>query len=153
LKGKTIADILEMTVDEASVFFADGSKLLEKLQLLKTLGLSYLKLGQNSQTFSGGEAQRIKIAYELLNSNPTAKQKLYIFDEASRGLHQSDLIFLLQTFQEILKQKHTIIAIEHNPDVIKKAQYISELHDGRLVFEGTLSELKEAKNSLTSKYL
>ena len=151
LKGKNIAEILQMTVAEALLFFSTDKVLKHKLELLDTLGLSYLNLKQESKSFSGGEAQRIKIAKELLSNNKG--QKLYIFDEASRGLHHSDLKYLLQMFSKLISEGHSIIAIEHNIDIINKAKYIIDLHDGKIVYKGELKGIRNNPNSLIAKYI
>jgi len=150
-KHKNIAEILEMTVGEALRFFEKETQLTKKLELLTRLGLSYLKLGQSSLTFSGGELQRLKIAHELLNQK--ASSQLYVFDEASRGLHQTDLKYLLQTFKLLLEKGHTIIAIEHQPDIIRNAQHLVEIHNGELVYQGKVEGLKTVQKSLTAKYI
>ena len=150
-KNNSIADILEMNVSEAMKIFNNNTAIRNKLEILDSLGLSYLKLGQNSHEFSGGEAQRIKICRELISRNQFSK--LFIFDEASRGLHTTDLIYLLQTFKQLILQGHTIIAIEHNTDIIKHAQHIVDLHLGRVLFEGDINDLKQIKESYTARYL
>ena len=148
---KSIADILEMSVLEALQFFKDNKTVIKKLQWLRYLGLSYLKIGQSSHEFSGGEAQRIKICRELISSEPSSK--LFIFDEASRGLHSKDLIYLLQTFKQLMTQGHTVIAIEHNTEIIKYAQHIVDLHLGKVLFEGSIEGLKQNRDSYTARYL
>jgi excinuclease ABC subunit A len=147
-REKNISEVLEMSVEEATIFFSGEKKIFEKLNLLRSLGLSYLKLGQNSHEFSGGEAQRIKIAKVLLSN--LGEKNLYVFDEASRGLHKSDLKFLLRMYSQILKLGHTIIAIEHNPLIIKEAQYIVDLHNGEITYQGNL---KDIKGTLIEQYL
>ena len=148
LRNKNIAGILRMTVLEAIAFFSDEKKIVEKLNILNELGLSYLKLGQNSTEFSGGEAQRLKIAKNII-SNPNDKY-LYIFDEASRGIHSSELHYLIRMFNKLLKEGHTVIAIEHNPNIIKKAQYIVDLHEGKLTYQGNIENIN---GTLIEKYL
>ncbi len=148
---KSIADILEMNVLEALQFFKDNKTVIKKLRWLKHFGLSYLKLGQSSHEFSGGESQRIKICRELISSKPSSK--LFIFDEASRGLHSKDLIYLLQTFKQLIIQGHTVIAIEHNTEIIKYAQHIVDLHLGKVLFEGSIEGLKQNRDSYTARYL
>ena len=148
LMHKNISEILDMSINEAALFFKNNKAISRKLETLKTLGLSYLKLGQNSHEFSGGEAQRISIAKTLILNN--TDQNLYIFDEASRGLHLSDLNFLIQMFNELLSAGHTIIAIEHNPDIIKRAEYIIDIHNGNITYQG---ELKQIRGTLIEKHL
>lgn len=150
-KHFNMAELLDLSIAEAQNVFLEETIIKNKLDLLEQLGLSYLKLGQSSHNFSGGEAQRIKIAKLLLEKN--SLPKLFIFDEASRGLHQSDLKHLLQTFKSLLTKGHTIIAIEHQIDIIKKAQWLVDIHEGRLIYQGGLKGLKIVKNSLTANYI
>lgn len=151
LRNKTISEILELTIDEALLFFRKDTKIKLKLELLAKLGLTYLKLGQSSTEFSGGEAQRLKIARILIEKDNS--RKLFIFDEASRGLHSSDLRFVLQMFEELISKGHTVIAIEHHSQIISRAQHIVDLHNGKLAFQGSVSELKKQKSNRTGKYL
>jgi excinuclease ABC subunit A len=164
-EGKTIVDILEMTIDQCIEFFeehnANGgtvSRIIAKLKPLADTGLGYLKLGQSSNTLSGGEAQRIKLASFLIkgsNENPT----LFIFDEPTTGLHFHDIKKLLDSFNALIAKGHSIIVIEHNPDVIKSADWIIDLGPeggdagGNLVFEGVPEDLVKHQASYTAKYL
>jgi excinuclease ABC subunit A len=160
--GKNIADILDMTVDEAILFFNDGSnhgkRIVGKLKPLQDTGLGYVHLGQASSTLSGGEAQRIKLASFLTlgnNQPPT----LFIFDEPTTGLHFHDIKKLLDAFNALIEQGHSILIIEHNMEVVKCADWVIDLgpeggdEGGNLVFEGTPEEMTKSKNSFTAKYL
>ncbi|MCX8473775.1 MAG: ATP-binding cassette domain-containing protein, partial [Sediminibacterium sp.] len=158
-KNKNIHDILTMTVDEAIDFFTNDKNVVDLITPLKEVGLGYLKLGQNSMTLSGGEAQRIKLATYLLPSKSKTIPYLFIFDEPTTGLHSLDITNLLTSFQKLIKQGHTIICIEHNTDVINAADWVIEIgpeggqNGGNLIFEGTLANLKKFTNSITAKYL
>ncbi len=159
---KNIADILDMTVDEAISFFDDGTnhgkRVVTKLKPLQDTGLGYVHLGQSSSTLSGGEAQRIKLASFLTqgsNQSPT----LFIFDEPTTGLHFHDIRKLLDAFNALILQGHSILIIEHNMEVVKCADWIIDLgpdggdEGGNLIFEGTPEEMVKNKNSFTAKYL
>ena len=156
-KGKTIYDVLEMTVKEAMEFFSSHPKIYEKLKFLDEVGLSYIKLGQPAPTFSGGESQRIKIASEL--SKSTISNNLYILDEPTTGLHFADIEKLLKALYKLVEKGNTVIVIEHNLDVIRNSQYIIDLgpeggeKGGYLVYQGELEGIKNVKNSWTGKYL
>ena len=157
---KNIADILELSVDEAIAFFTTNneSKLASKLQPLHDVGLGYVKLGQSSNTLSGGEAQRIKLALFLSKGN-TAEKTLFIFDEPTTGLHFHDINKLLNSFYALIEKGHSIICIEHNMDVIKCADWIIDLgpeggdKGGKIVFEGTPEKMIKSKKSITGKFL
>ena len=157
---KNIADILELSVDEAIAFFTTNneSKIASKLQPLHDVGLGYVKLGQSSNTLSGGEAQRIKLALFLSKGN-TAEKTLFIFDEPTTGLHFHDINKLLNSFYALIEKGHSIICIEHNMDVIKCADWIIDLgpeggnKGGKIVFEGTPEQMIKDKNSITGKFL
>lgn len=162
-RGKNIFDILSMTVDDAISFFGEdtsnqGKKIVNRLKPLQDTGLGYVQLGQSSSTLSGGEAQRIKLASFLglgTNQPPT----LFIFDEPTTGLHFHDIRTLLDAFNALISQGHSIIIIEHNPDVIKCADWIIDLGPeggdggGQIVFEGTPEEISKSKTSVTGKYI
>ena len=160
VEGKNIYDILELTVDDAIAFFAEHkfNKIVTKLQPLQDVGLGYVKLGQSSSTLSGGEAQRVKLASFLATGNKD-QHTLFIFDEPTTGLHFDDIKKLLKSFNALLDQGHSIIVIEHNPDVIKCADWIIDLgpgggtHGGNLVFQGLPEDLVKEKASATAKYL
>ena len=168
-REKNIYDVLEMSVDEAIAFFgegdrgkqktdAGGSDVARKLGPLSEVGLGYIKLGQSSDTLSGGEAQRVKLASFLGKGNGQGKL-LFIFDEPTTGLHFHDIKKLLASFNALIEQGHSVIVIEHNTDVIRSADWVIDLGPeagdggGNLVFAGTPSQLKKVKESHTGKYL
>jgi excinuclease ABC subunit A len=160
-KGKNIWDVLNMTVNQASEFFSGNNptekKIVKKLNALKQVGLGYVKLGQSSSTLSGGESQRVKLAYylSLEKSDPT----IFIFDEPTTGLHFHDIKKLLESFNALIERGHTIIIIEHNMDVIKCADYIIDLgpeggdKGGTIIATGTPKEISECPDSYTGHYL
>lgn len=156
-KGKSIADVLDMSVKEALEFFDSIPSIKNKLQTLNDVGLDYIKLGQSATTLSGGEAQRIKLASEL-NKRATGKT-LYLMDEPSVGLHWADLDKLIKIVQKLADQGNTILIIEHNLDLIKVADYIIDLGPeggnggGQIVAQGTPKEVAKNKNSFTGQYL
>ncbi len=156
-KGKSIADVLNMTVDEAYRFFINHPQISRKLELLKRVGLDYIKLGQSSLDLSGGEAQRIKLSKEL--SARSTGQTLYILDEPTTGLHFEDIKQLLSVLHEFVEQGNTVIVIEHNLEVIKTADWIIDLGPGggagggTVVAVGTPEAVAQNPNSLTGKYL
>jgi len=156
-KGKTISDVLDMSVKEALEFFENIPAIKRKLQTLNDVGLDYMKLGQSATTLSGGEAQRIKLASEL-NKRSTGKT-LYLLDEPSVGLHWADLDKLAKILQALADQGNTILMIEHNLDLIKIADHIIDLgpeggnEGGRVVAQGTPQEVMNCKDSYTGKYL
>ncbi len=156
-KGKSIADVLDMTVNEAVEFFDAMPKLRRKLQTLKDVGLGYITLGQQSTTLSGGEAQRVKLATELSRSD-TGKT-LYILDEPTTGLHFEDIRILLGVLQKLVDKGNTVLVIEHNMDVIKVADWIVDLGPdggragGCITFAGTPEQLALQKNNFTGQYL
>ena len=156
-KGKTISDVLDMTVEEALKFFENIPKIKSKIQTLYDVGLGYIKLGQPSTTLSGGEAQRVKLATEL--SKKATGKTLYILDEPTTGLHIADVHKLIDILQRLVDTGNSIIVIEHNLDLIKTADYIIDLGPeggdagGRLLFAGTPSEMKMCEKSVTAEYL
>ena len=157
---KNISDILHMTVDEALEFFKenDEQKIVTKLKPLQEVGLGYLQLGQSSSTLSGGEAQRVKLASFLVKGVSNDKT-IFIFDEPSTGLHFHDINKLLTSLQALIELGHSVIVIEHQPDIIKSADYIIDIgpeagkHGGEVVFAGTPEDLIKDKKSHTAKYL
>ena len=167
-QGKNIDDILNMSVEEAIKFFsaqkdAEAKSIAKKLQPLVDVGLSYIRLGQSSSTLSGGESQRIKLAY-FLSMNDTgdrqnAKKILFIFDEPTTGLHFYDVEKLLKAFDALLDKGHSVIVVEHNLDVINAADWIIELgpeagdFGGKVIFEGTPEQLAKSGKTYTAKYL
>ncbi len=167
-KEKNIDDILNMSVEEAIAFFSAQSEneaktIARKLQPLMDVGLSYIKLGQSSSTLSGGESQRVKLAYFLsmndAESSSRAKRILFIFDEPTTGLHFYDVEKLLRSFDALLAKGHSIVVVEHNLDVIKAADWVIDLgpdagdNGGSLVFEGTPEDMAEGSDTFTARYL
>lgn len=156
-KGKSIADVLDMTVEDALTFFEAFPKIKSKLQTLYDVGLGYIKLGQSSTTLSGGEAQRVKLAYEL-HSKITPKT-LYILDEPTTGLHVDDIKRLMEVINRIADNRATVIIIEHNLDVIKLADYIIDMgpeggnKGGTVIFSGRPEDLVKVSKSYTGQYL
>jgi excinuclease ABC subunit A len=156
-KGKSIADVLEMSVEEALQFFAKIPKLRRRLQTLHDVGLDYIKLGQPATTLSGGEAQRVKLAAEL--SKVATGKTLYILDEPTTGLHFADIEKLLEVLQRLVDNGNTVLVIEHNLDVIKQADWIVDLGPeggeagGELIVEGTPEEVAEVEESSTGQFL
>ncbi len=156
-KGKSIYDVLEMTVDEGVEFFANIPKLARKLQTLQDVGLGYIKIGQPATTLSGGEAQRVKLATEL--SKRATGRTIYILDEPTTGLHTADVHKLIEVLQKLVDTGNTVLVIEHNLDVIKCADYIIDLGPeggdggGTVVKCGTPEEIAKCKESYTGKYL
>ena len=156
-KGKTIADILDMTVDEAVEFFRPLPRIYRKMQTLQDVGLGYIKLGQPATTLSGGEAQRVKLATEL--SRRATGRTIYILDEPTTGLHTADVHKLLEVLQRLVDVGNTVLVIEHNLDVIKQADWIVDLgpeggdRGGQIVAEGTPEEVCENPNSYTGVFL
>ena len=156
-KGKNISDVLNMTIEEAVIFFENIPKVQAKLKILHDVGLGYLKIGQSATTLSGGEAQRVKLAKEL--HKRITENTLYILDEPTTGLHTDDVKRLLKVIDHIVNLGATVIIIEHNLDVIKVADYIVDLGPeggdlgGEIVAVGTPEEVSNNKNSFTGEYL
>lgn len=156
--GKSVFDVLEMSVDEAIEFFADEKAIKTAIQPLQDVGLGYIKLGQSSDTLSGGEAQRVKLA-SFLGKGKGIGHMLFVFDEPTTGLHFHDIKKLLASFNALIEQGHSLIVIEHNTDVIKSADWIIDLGPeagdagGNLVYAGVPSGIKKVKESYTGKYL
>ena len=156
-KGKTISDVLNMTVEEALEFFSSVSKIKHKLQTLVDVGLSYVKLGQSATTLSGGEAQRVKLASEL--QRKATGKTVFVLDEPTTGLHSSDVRKLIEVLQRLVNNGDTVLVIEHNLDVIKSADYIIDIgpeggdEGGTIVAAGTPEEIAEVPESYTGKYL
>jgi excinuclease ABC subunit A len=168
-KEKNINDVLEMSVDEAMEFFKDDSKsgddVAKKIKPLSDVGLGYIKLGQSSDTLSGGEAQRVKLASFLGKGKARPDDSvgrghvLFIFDEPTTGLHFNDIKKLLASFNALIEQGHSILVIEHNIDVIRSADWVIDLGPeagdggGSLVYAGVPAGLKKVKESWTAKYI
>lgn len=156
-KGKSIYDILNMTVDEAVEFFVNMPRIKRKIETLKDVGLGYIKLGQSSTTLSGGEAQRIKLAAEL--SKRSTGKTMYILDEPTTGLHMADVDKLVDIIQRLTDAGNTVLVIEHNLDVIKTADYLIDLgpeggdKGGKVIFSGTPEEIVKCSKSYTGKFL
>ena len=156
-KGKSIYDVLEMTVEEALAFFKNVPKIARKLQTLYDVGLGYVKVGQPATTLSGGEAQRVKLATEL-SKRPTGRT-VYILDEPTTGLHTADVHKLIDVLQTLVDAGNTVITIEHNLEVIKTADYIIDLGPeggdagGTIVAAGTPEEICKVPESYTGQYL
>ena len=156
-KGKSIADVLDMTVDDAVEFFSAIPKIYKKMVTLQEVGLGYIRLGQAATTLSGGEAQRVKLATEL--ARRSTGKTLYILDEPTTGLHAEDIRKLLDVLQKLVDGGDTVIVIEHNLDVIKTADYIIDLgpeggnRGGTIVATGTPEQIAKVKESYTGKFL
>ena len=163
-RGKSIYDVLEMTVDDAIAFFGEEEKnatcrrIVERLQPLQDVGLGYIKLGQSSSTLSGGESQRVKLA-SFLTKDSAQGGVMFIFDEPTTGLHFHDISKLLAAFNALIERGHTIVIVEHNMDIIKCADWVVDLGPeagtagGRVVFEGTPRELEKCPESRTGEFL
>ncbi len=157
-KSKSIFDVLEMSVDEAIEFFGEEKNIRQAIQPLHDVGLGYIKLGQSSDTLSGGEAQRVKLA-SFLGKGKGAGHMLFIFDEPTTGLHFHDIQKLLASFQALIEQGHSLIVIEHNTDVIKSADWLIDMGPeagdagGQVVYAGVPSGIKKSKESYTAKFL
>jgi excinuclease ABC subunit A len=156
-KGKSISDVLDMSVEEALQFFAKIPKLRRRLQTMHDVGLDYIRLGQPATTLSGGEAQRVKLSSEL--SKVATGRTLYILDEPTTGLHFADIEKLLEVLQRLVDAGNTVLVIEHNLDVIKQADWIVDLGPeggeggGELIATGTPEEIAEVEESWTGRFL
>jgi excinuclease ABC subunit A len=158
LRGKTIDDVLNLSVEEGATFFATEPVVGKKVEVLNDLGLGYLTLGQSATTLSGGEAQRVKIATELSRLQ-RAKHTLYILDEPTTGLHLADVERLLQSLNRLVDAGHTVLLIEHHMDVIKTADHVIDLGPdgghagGEVVATGTPEQIAACKVSHTGRFL
>jgi excinuclease ABC subunit A len=156
-RDKDISEVLNMTVDEAITFFQSHKRILSKLQIFKDVGLGYLTLGQSTNTLSGGESQRLKLAQHIGQSYEG--KDLFIFDEPTTGLHMADVELLLMTFQKLLSRGHSLIVIEHNLDLIRRADHIIDLgpeggeEGGRIIAEGDLKKIMASPQSYTGQFL
>lgn len=156
-KGKSIADVLDMTINMAVDFFENVPNILHKIKVLQEVGLGYIKLGQSSTTLSGGESQRVKLATEL--SKRDTGKTVYILDEPTTGLHFEDIKSLMGVLNRLVEKGNTVIVIEHNLDVIKMADYIIDMgpeggrRGGQVMFAGTPEDLVKAGVGYTSKFL
>ena len=165
--GKNIAEVLELTFAEAYEFFNFDFVLKENFGLMKETGLGYLKLGQASQTLSGGEAQRLKLASELtkgidkgkFSSRPRSKPNFYVLEEPTIGLHQKDRLKLLQLLRRLVEEGNTVVVVEHDVDLIANADYIIEMgpgggtKGGKKIFQGSVEKLIKSKNSVTASFV
>jgi excinuclease ABC subunit A len=158
LRGKTIDDVLNMSIEEGVTFFAGEPGVGKKIEVLSDLGLGYLTLGQSATTLSGGEAQRIKIATEL-SKLQRSKHTIYILDEPTTGLHLADIERLLESLHRLVDAGHTVLLIEHHVDVIKTADYVVDLGPegghagGEVVVSGTPEMVAACKTSHTGRFL
>ena len=156
-KGKSIADVLDMTINQAVEFFENVPNILHKIKVLQEVGLGYIKLGQSSTTLSGGESQRVKLGTEL--SKRDTGKTLYILDEPTTGLHFEDIKVLMDVLQKLVDRGNTVIDIEHNLDVIKVADHLIEMGPeggrggGQLLFAGTPEALVKSGVGYTGKFL
>ncbi|MAY99763.1 MAG: excinuclease ABC subunit A, partial [Micavibrio sp.] len=156
-KDKSIADVLDMTIEDAAEFFKAIPSIRDKMETLKQVGLSYIKVGQQATTLSGGEAQRVKLSKEL--SKRSTGRTLYILDEPTTGLHFEDVRKLMEVLHHLVDQGNTVVVIEHNLDVIKTADYILDIgpeggdKGGEIVATGTPEEICKEKRSYTGEYL
>jgi excinuclease ABC subunit A len=156
-KGKSINDVLNMTISEAVVFFKDINYIFEKIKVLDDVGLGYVQIGQSSTTLSGGEAQRIKLAAEL--GKKQTGNTFYILDEPTTGLHHEDINLLMDVLRRLIKQGNSVLIIEHNIDVILESDYIIDLgpeggsKGGDIIYQGTLDKLIGNEKSHTGKFL
>ncbi|HVO73412.1 MAG TPA: ATP-binding cassette domain-containing protein, partial [Ignavibacteriaceae bacterium] len=156
-KTKSIADVLEMTVEEALGFFEDLPRIKRKIKAIYDVGLGYIRLGQQATTLSGGEAQRVKLATEL--SKVGTGKTIYILDEPTTGLHFEDVNILLNVLNKLVEKGNTVVVVEHNLDVVKTADWIIDLgpgggeNGGKIIAEGTPEQIVENENSVTGKYL
>jgi excinuclease ABC subunit A len=156
-RGKSIADILDITINQAVEFFENQPNILQKIKVLQDVGLGYIKLGQPSTTLSGGESQRVKLATELAKRD--TGRTLYILDEPTTGLHFEDIRVLLSVLNRLVDKGNTVIVVEHNLDVIKSADHIIEMGPeggragGQLLFSGTPEEMVESGVGYTAPYL
>ena len=161
-RGRSISDVLDMTVNQAIEFFSESSgtteaRIVRRLRPLQDVGLGYIKLGQSSSTLSGGENQRVKLAYFLSMDKP--EPTMFIFDEPTTGLHLHDINLLMDSFSRLIAQGHTVVIIEHNLDVVKMADHVIDLGPdggaagGTLVAAGTPEEVAACPASHTGRYL
>jgi excinuclease ABC subunit A len=156
-KGKSISDVLDMTIQEAAVFFEPIPSIYRRIKTLQDVGLGYITLGQQATTLSGGEAQRVKLAEEL--SKKDTGRTIYILDEPTTGLHFDDIRQLLMVLNQLVEKGNTVIVIEHNLDVIKMADYIVDVgpeggfRGGTIVAQGTPEEVAKVKESWTGQFL
>jgi excinuclease ABC subunit A len=159
-KGKNVNDILQMTVDEAARFFVAKRTLLKRLDALRSVGLGYLRLGQSTDSLSGGEAQRLKLASFLAESAAKSdKPRLFLFDEPTTGLHHTDVQVLIKTFRDLIDRGNSVLVIEHNTQLVEQADWVIDLgpeggdQGGEIVAVGTPEEIAANPRSITGRYL
>jgi len=158
-KGKNVDDILKLTVDEAMKFFVDKRVLIKRLSALRAVGLGYLRLGQSTESLSGGEAQRLKLASFLAENAKSETGRLFLFDEPTTGLHHTDIAQLIRTFRELIDRGNSVLVIEHNIQLIESADYVIDLGPeggdggGEVVAVGTPEEIATNPRSITGRYL
>jgi excinuclease ABC subunit A len=158
-KGKNVNDILQLTVDEAAKFFVAKRALLKKLDALRSVGLGYLRLGQSTDSLSGGEAQRLKLASFLCEASQSEKPRLFLFDEPTTGLHHTDVQVLIKTFRDLIDRGNSVLVIEHNTQLIEESDWIIDLgpeggdQGGEIVAVGTPEEIAANPRSITGRYL
>jgi excinuclease ABC subunit A len=156
-KGKSIADVLDMTINQAVEFFESQPYILKKIKTLQNVGLGYIKLGQSSTTLSGGESQRVKLATEL--ARPSTGKTLYILDEPTTGLHFEDVRVLMGVLRQLVDKGNTVIIIEHNPDVIRSCDHLIDMgpdggrEGGTVVAMGSVEDIRNNEKSLTGRYI
>jgi len=156
-KGKNIDDVLNMTISEAVEFFAGNKAIVSRLKTLEDVGLGYIKLGQNSSTLSGGENQRVKLAYFI--GQERQEPTLFIFDEPTTGLHFHDISRLISAFDALIERGHTILVIEHNMEIIKCADHVVDMgpdggdRGGEVIITGTPEDIAACPQSVTGKFL
>jgi excinuclease ABC subunit A len=156
-KGKSIGEVLDMTINQAVEFFESQPNILKKIKTLQDVGLGYIKLGQSSTTLSGGESQRVKLATEL--ARPSTGKTLYILDEPTTGLHFEDVRVLMGVLRQLVDKGNTVIIIEHNPDVIRSCDHIIDMgpdggrDGGTVVATGSIEEIRNHTNSITGKFI
>jgi excinuclease ABC subunit A len=156
-KGKNIADLLDLTLDEALEFFVNVPRIVRKLETLHAVGLGYIKIGQPATTLSGGEAQRVKLSREL--SKRATGKTLYVLDEPSVGLHAADVHKLIEVLNQLVDDGNTVVIIEHHPDIIKVADWLIDLGPeggeagGYIVAEGTPEQIAKSETSYTGQFL
>src|SRR5207253_2036812 len=158
-RNKNVDDILNMTVDEATRFFVDKRAILKKLAALRSVGLGYLRLGQSTDSLSGGEAQRLKLASFLSENAKSDAKRLFLFDEPTTGLHSSDIAQLIKTLRDLIERGNSVLVIEHNLQLIEAADYVIDLgpeggdQGGEVVAVGTPEEVAANPRSITGRYL
>jgi excinuclease ABC subunit A len=158
-KGKNVNDILQLTVDEAAKFFVAKRALLKKLDALRSVGLGYLRLGQSTDSLSGGEAQRLKLASFLCEASSNEKPRLFLFDEPTTGLHHTDVEVLIKTFRDLIDRGNSVLVIEHNTQLIEESDWVIDLGPeggdlgGEIVAVGTPEEIAANPRSITGRYL